>query len=140
MAPPESADDHDACSNNSSTTPGDTSATPPAGNDDRKDDPPPDLSPAQLAQRQRKIYMQNALRASIADLESQIAQTESQLAETRSKLKSPDAAATVRRHIRLLHVYNEIKDVGQGLMGLIAEARGVRQVDVETEFGVGAGD
>lgn len=122
--------------------------------------------------------MQNALRASIADLESQIAQTESQLAETRSKLKyvrplysisvchqsdslpskspiqyniinkrkkkkrtrSPDAAATVRRHIRLLHVYNEIKDVGQGLMGLIAEARGVRQVDVETEFGVGAGD
>jgi DNA repair protein Swi5/Sae3 len=42
----------------------------------------------------------------------------------------------VKRHIRLLHEYNEIKDVAQGLMGLIAEARGVRQVDVQREYGV----
>jgi len=39
-----------------------------------------------------------------------------------------------------LHEYNEIKDVGQGLMGIIADARGVRQVDVEREFGVGEKD
>jgi DNA repair protein Swi5/Sae3 len=51
-----------------------------------------------------------------------------------------DPTATVQRHIRLLHEYNEIKDVGQGLMGIIAEARGVRQVDVEKEFGVGEKD
>lgn len=51
-----------------------------------------------------------------------------------------DPTATVKRHIRLLHEYNEIKDVGQGLMGIIADARGVRQVDVEKEFGVGEKD
>jgi DNA repair protein Swi5/Sae3 len=39
-----------------------------------------------------------------------------------------------------LHEYNDIKDVGQGLMGIIAEARGVRQVDVEKEFGVAEED
>lgn len=41
----------------------------------------------------------------------------------------------VKRHICLLHDYNEIKDVAQGLMGLIAEARGVRQIEVQMEFG-----
>ena len=51
-----------------------------------------------------------------------------------------DPSVTVKRHIRLLHEYNEIKDVGQGLMGLIADARGVRQVEVQREFGVGQAD
>ncbi|KAK2744957.1 hypothetical protein FQN57_004087 [Myotisia sp. PD_48] len=51
-----------------------------------------------------------------------------------------DAAAIVKRHIRLLHDYNEIKDIGQGLMGLIADGRGLRYVDVQTEFGIEAGD
>lgn len=44
------------------------------------------------------------------------------------------------RHIQLLHQYNEIKDVGQGLMGLIADAKGVRAVDVYKEFGVKEAD
>jgi DNA repair protein Swi5/Sae3 len=55
-------------------------------------------------------------------------------------LSRNDPTATVKRHIRLLHEYNEIKDVGQGLMGLIAEGRGVRQIEVEREFGVGEKD
>ncbi|KAJ5756985.1 uncharacterized protein N7511_007167 [Penicillium nucicola] len=103
-----------------------------------------------------------SLRESIANLEAQQAQLESEIASTTSQLKyvllipldtmAPamnsepcsifpfteinDPSATVKRHIRLLHDYNEIKDVGQGLMGLIAEERGVRQVEVEREFGV----
>jgi DNA repair protein Swi5/Sae3 len=56
------------------------------------------------------------------------------------RLSRNDPTATVKRHIRLLHEYNEIKDVGQGLMGLIAEGRGVRQIEVEREFGVGDKD
>ncbi|KAL2013529.1 hypothetical protein VTN00DRAFT_1054 [Thermoascus crustaceus] len=142
LLPMPSPDDHDRHNSNDTSAsstqphPEDTSA-PPARNDDQNDEPPPNLSPAQLAQRQRKI---NTLRESISDLESQIAQTESQLAETKSKLKSDEPAKTVQRHIRLLHAYNEIKDVGQGLMGLIADARGVRQVDVQSEFGVAAND
>jgi DNA repair protein Swi5/Sae3 len=51
-----------------------------------------------------------------------------------------DPNTTVQQHIRLLHEYNEIKDVGQGLMGMIADARGVRVVDVHREFGVGEKD
>ncbi|KAF1957243.1 Swi5-domain-containing protein [Byssothecium circinans] len=46
----------------------------------------------------------------------------------------------VKKHIKLLHEYNEIKDVGQGLMGLIADSRGVRIVEVQDEFGVNSND
>jgi DNA repair protein Swi5/Sae3 len=50
------------------------------------------------------------------------------------------AEAIVKRHIKLLHAYNEIRDVGQGLMGLIADARGVRLKEVMEEMGVGEKD
>ncbi|KAL5362737.1 Swi5-domain-containing protein [Aspergillus floccosus] len=101
-------------------------------------DPPPTSSPAENGNAQREKRL-NALHTSIAELESQIEQVESQIASTKSQLKD-DPAATVQRHIRLLHDYNEIKDIGQGLMGLIADARGMRQIDVQKEFGVGERD
>ncbi|KFY62746.1 hypothetical protein V496_04421, partial [Pseudogymnoascus sp. VKM F-4515 (FW-2607)] len=55
---------------------------------------------------------------------------------------NPDAAATVKAHIKRLHAYNEIRDVGQGLIGMIAEQRGVRIGECydSGEFGVGAKD
>ncbi|EAL91986.1 conserved hypothetical protein [Aspergillus fumigatus A1163] len=90
------------------------------------------LTSEQQTKRDKKI-------ASISDLHSQTAQLEAQVAEIKAKLKH-DPSTTVKRHIRLLHEYNEIKDIGQGLMGLIADARGVRQVDVQREFGVGDRD
>jgi DNA repair protein Swi5/Sae3 len=46
----------------------------------------------------------------------------------------------IKQHIKLLHEYNEIKDVAQGLIGMIADARDVRVVDCQREFGVGVGD
>jgi hypothetical protein len=46
----------------------------------------------------------------------------------------------VKEHIKLLHEYNELKDAGQGLMGLIADQRGVRIVEVQQEFGIDADD
>lgn len=46
----------------------------------------------------------------------------------------------MKRHIGLLHAYNEIKDVGQGLIGLIADSRGVRVREVMEEMGVGEKD
>ncbi|GFF21974.1 DNA repair protein SWI5 homolog [Aspergillus udagawae] len=107
------------------------------------------LTSEQQIQRDKKI---KALHASIADLHSQTAQLEAQIAEIKAKLKyisslaqvdyvkKYDPSTTVKRHIRLLHEYNEIKDIGQGLMGLIADARGMRQVDVQREFGVGDRD
>ncbi|USP75773.1 hypothetical protein yc1106_03047 [Curvularia clavata] len=50
------------------------------------------------------------------------------------------ANKVVKQHIKLLHEYNELKDVGQGLMGLIADQRGTRIVEVQEEFGVDAKD
>uniref|UniRef100_A0A093XGP7 DNA repair protein SWI5 like n=1 Tax=Talaromyces marneffei PM1 TaxID=1077442 RepID=A0A093XGP7_TALMA len=60
--------------------------------------------------------------------------------KTRGAFRSPTPSQTVRDHIRLLHDYNEIRDIGQGLLGLIAEKRGVRYKDVLEEFGVDADD
>jgi len=50
------------------------------------------------------------------------------------------ASETVKRHIKLLHDYNDIRDVGQGLVGMIADNRGVRIGELYEEFGVGLKD
>ncbi|KAH0430433.1 hypothetical protein CcaCcLH18_07813 [Colletotrichum camelliae] len=53
-----------------------------------------------------------------------------------------EASAVVARHVKLLREYNEIKDVGQQLMGLVAENRGatVGSLYETGEFGVGPKD
>ena len=56
------------------------------------------------------------------------------------KCRGSDPNAIVQRHIKLLHQYNEIKDIGMGLFGLIADRRGVRVKDVFEEFGVSEDD
>ncbi|KAM0719124.1 hypothetical protein Q7P37_005029 [Cladosporium fusiforme] len=53
-------------------------------------------------------------------------------------LKSSNAV--IKEHIAQLHKYNEIKDIGQGLMGLIADQRDCRVVAVMEEFGIGEAD
>lgn len=103
---------------------------------------------------------QSSLQSTISTLENQLISLQSQLQEVTSKLRSlplpphptentywsptnrndrcPNTtpSQTVQNHIRLLHDYNEIRDIGQGLLGLIAEKRGVRYKDVLEEFGV----
>ena len=99
------------------------------------------------------------LQSQISALQSQIAAAQANLDDTLSKLQSQlstspekfppgsplpqshadtqsQAEAIVKRHIKLLHAYNETKDMGQGLMGLIADARGVRLKEVMEEMGV----
>lgn len=81
------------------------------------------------------------LRTQIATLQSQIAALQAELSLTNSKLADPSRAdGMVKAHIKLLHEYNAIKDVGLGLMGLIADGRGVRLGGVMEEFGVGTRD
>jgi hypothetical protein len=81
------------------------------------------------------------LQTQITSLTSQISTLQSQLTASNALLPDPSLAPEiVRSHIKLLHSYNEIKDVGLGLMGLIADGRGVRLGDVMGEFGVGGGD
>ena len=51
-----------------------------------------------------------------------------------------NAQGTIKDHIKLLHQYNEIRDVGLGLIGMVAENRKVRIRDCQEEYGVGEGD
>lgn len=60
--------------------------------------------------------------------------------DEKTKFALASANAVVTAHITALQRYNEIKDIGQGLMGMIAEARGVRVADVMEDFGVGETD
>lgn len=46
------------------------------------------------------------------------------------------AGGVIRTHIKLLQEYNAVKDVAQGLMGILAEKKGVRIVDIMEEFGI----
>jgi hypothetical protein len=50
------------------------------------------------------------------------------------------ARAVIKTHIGLLHEYNAMRDVGMGLIGIVAETRGVRIRECQEEFGVGEGD
>lgn len=54
--------------------------------------------------------------------------------------RNPDPSRTVKHHIHLLHAYNEIRDVGMGLLEIVAENRGVRIRDVYVDFGVKGDD
>ncbi|KAG5207290.1 DNA repair protein Swi5/Sae3 [Trichophyton interdigitale] len=88
------------------------------------------------------------LEAAIPKLQEKIKNNELAIIKARERLNElikehggpPDAAGIVKEHIRLLHDYNEIKDVGQGLIGLIAQSRGVRHIEVQTEFGIATAD
>ncbi|PQE10354.1 hypothetical protein CJF32_00000892 [Rutstroemia sp. NJR-2017a WRK4] len=82
-----------------------------------------------------------SLQNRISTLETELLAQRQRLADAKQELRAP-ADETVKRHIRLLHQYNDIKDVGQGLLGMVAENRGVRigELYAEGEFGVGRGD
>ncbi|KAK1708560.1 DNA repair protein [Colletotrichum lupini] len=62
--------------------------------------------------------------------------------DTQKEKEFEEASAVVAEHVKLLREYNQIKDVGQQLMGMVAEKRGVTVGSLyETrEFGVGPKD
>lgn len=76
-----------------------------------------------------------SLKSKNAALRLEIENKRKKLEEAEEGLTQP-AAETVRMHIKLLHEYNDIRDVGQGLIGMIADNRGVRIGDLYEEFGV----
>ncbi|CZT49731.1 uncharacterized protein RSE6_10615 [Rhynchosporium secalis] len=80
-----------------------------------------------------------SIQARNASLEEEIRKKKAKLDEVTRELKHP-AAETVKLHIKLLHDYNDIRDVGQGLVGMIADNRGVRIGELYEEFGVGLRD
>lgn len=75
-----------------------------------------------------------------ATLPSGLAMPDAWSDKEKSKHALAGANAVIKDHIRLLHEYNEIKDIGQGLMGMVAEGRGVRIREVMEDFGMGEKD
>jgi DNA repair protein Swi5/Sae3 len=115
--------------------------TSPARNDTESTESPSQCEPQLLPPPQATNSRTSHLQSQITDLQSKIASTQTQLTYTNTQLSDPSRAdAVVKAHIKLLHSYNEIKDVGLGLMGLIADGRGVRLGEVMAEFGVGGKD
>jgi hypothetical protein len=65
---------------------------------------------------------------------------ESEDTETRAKLAVDAANIKIKSQIKQLQQYNDIKDIGTQLMGLIAEKRGCRIGEVQEEFGINPDD
>jgi DNA repair protein Swi5/Sae3 len=56
------------------------------------------------------------------------------LPATETNGRATDAAAAVQKHIKLLHEYNEIRDVALNFAGKIAENERCRTIDVLREY------
>ncbi|THY81979.1 hypothetical protein D6C93_09364 [Aureobasidium pullulans] len=79
-------------------------------------------------------------RTSLVDALSPPNTTDSEDPEQRAKAAVDSANAKIKSQIRQLSQYNDIKDIGTQLMGLIAEKRGCRIAEVQEEFGISADD
>ncbi|KAI4115605.1 MAG: hypothetical protein LQ345_003839 [Seirophora villosa] len=80
------------------------------------------------------------LEAKIASLQALIGDTSTKLDQAAAKLKNSDASQTVQNHIRLLRDYNDMRDVGTSLMGIIAESRPVQMKKVYEDYDVNEKD
>ncbi|KAK6541483.1 hypothetical protein TWF694_007292 [Orbilia ellipsospora] len=100
-----------------------------------KDPPssPPSKEDSKLSAKE--IKHRDFLLAEISTLEAKLADINAQVSDINQKLDNP-AKATIQRHIKLLHDFNEIRDVGLHLIGMIADERGVGLKQVLGEFGV----
>ncbi|EPS39324.1 hypothetical protein H072_6946 [Dactylellina haptotyla CBS 200.50] len=100
-------------------------------------DGPPSSSPAKevSALSAKEIKHRDHLLSQIAALEAELANLKSKNSASTAKLTNP-AKSTIQRHIKLLHDFNEIRDVGLHLIGMIADERGVGLKEVLGEFGV----
>lgn len=107
-------------------------------------------TPPQQATLNQLRAERGTLLASLASLPAIRVLIEERAAEETENVDDDDAPSEsdvmlaanelVKKHIKLLHQYNELKDVGQGLMGLIADQRGLRIVEVQETFGIESQD
>ncbi|KAH8815595.1 Swi5-domain-containing protein [Xylogone sp. PMI_703] len=100
------------------------------------------LQPSTSSGRDREIVEAELRSMKIASIQARNAALEAEIAAKRTELEGIQkellhpAGDTVKKHIKLLHDYNDIKDIGQGLIGMIADNRGVRVRDLYPEFGL----
>jgi hypothetical protein len=104
---------------------------------------PQEITLAELKAQKAALLASLAALPAVQVLIEENATSDTELAEDDEPTEKDIMAAAnkmVKEHIKLLHEYNELKDVGQGLMGLIADQRGVRIMEVQEEFGIDAKD
>lgn len=134
-----------------SQTPTTTSqqAGQPASSDDTTPQSPPPPKPRLAALAAKHATLTTTLSAlqdkraalvAAATLPSGLAMPTDWSDEQKTRQALSTANAVIKEHIALLHKYNEMKDIGQGLMGLIADKRGVRVTAVMEEFEMGEKD
>lgn len=93
-----------------------------------------------LESKLSNLRTQHATFVSDAALPSGLAMPATWTDEQKAKQALVTANAVVKEHITLLHRYNEMKDIGLGLLGLVAEKRGTRVATVMEEFGMSSKD
>jgi len=84
---------------------------------------------------ERNALVTNALNPRLAVSESAESPTQTQI-----DLAVNKANVDIRTRVRQLQEYNDVKDIGTQLMGLIAENKGVRIAEVQRDFGVQGSD
>jgi len=89
---------------------------------------------AKLKERLASLQAQKAALVAQIKLPSGATASDSLTEDERDKSAMAAANRIIKEHIVLLQQYNEIKDIGQGLMGLIAERRNVRIATVMEDF------
>ena len=115
--------------------------------DTTQDQPPPNPrlaslqnKHASLATKLAGLQAERLCLVNQTKLPSGLAMADTWSEDEKTRYALSGANAVIKDHIRLLHEYNEIKDIGQGLMGLVAEGRGVRIKAVMEDFGMGEKD
>ncbi|KAF1850928.1 uncharacterized protein K460DRAFT_361682 [Cucurbitaria berberidis CBS 394.84] len=105
---------------------------------------PQEITLAELKAQKATLLATLATLPALQVLIEEIASSQAELSDDNVEPTEVDimgaANKIVKDHIKLLHEYNELKDVGQGLMGLLADQRGVRILEVQEEFGIDGKD
>ncbi|KAL8908501.1 MAG: hypothetical protein Q9171_005419 [Xanthocarpia ochracea] len=91
----------------------------------------PSVSEADQLEAKRTANLENK----IATLDAQIKEVQAKLEDATDKLNS-DPNQTVNHHIKLLREYNDIRDIGTSLMGILANNRQVQMKRIYEDFHV----
>ncbi|KAL3870488.1 hypothetical protein ACJMK2_038543 [Sinanodonta woodiana] len=101
-------------------------------------------SPLQSRVQCQQLPSSSPITGSLDDLKCEVATLQQKLTETQKKIKELEELGynveELQQHIDKLHEYNEIKDVGQMVLGRIAANEGVTTKDKYEKYGLNLDD